>query len=134
MRTRTNKTTTARKGNVTLETALLMPMFILLLFVSLEMGRALWIKHVLTEAAAEGARLAILNEPTDAEVTQAVRDILASQGVTQGALVDIGAREAGQPVDVVVTSQLDLLVLPNGLSAMIGSDTLTGASRMTHTY
>ena len=126
--------TPSRRGNITLETALLMPMLIFLLFISLELGRALWIKHVITEAAAEGARLAILHEPSDAQVAEAVQDILLAQGVTQGFEISVGQRQAGQPVDVTVTAALDLLILPNGLAAMADSESLTGASRMTHEY
>lgn len=128
------RTTQARRGNMSLEMALLMPMFLFLLFISMEMGRALWVKHVLTEAAAEGARMAILHEPTDAQVSDAVRAILASQGVDQPAQITIGARVAGEPVDVTVRADVDLLVLPDGLASMLGSPTLTGASRMTHAY
>ncbi len=122
----------ARPGIIAVEVALLLPLFMFLLFVGIEFGRMFWIKTVINDAAAEGARLAILNEPTDAEVRDAVRERLRTQGVETGAAVTVGPREAGRPVAVTVDADLDMLVLPDGLAAMLGTPRITSTSTMTH--
>jgi len=54
----------AQRGVVVLETAMLMPVFVLLLLACVEFGRVLWLRGAMTDAAARGARLAVMHEPT----------------------------------------------------------------------
>lgn len=119
-------------GVVTLETALILPLFLFLLFVFIEFGRVMWIKTVLNEAATEGARLAMLHEPSDTDVEQAVIERLLSQGVDKNYLVNIGPRVPGKPVVVTVEADFDLLILPD--SPLTDRTRLSGSSVMTHVY
>jgi len=119
-------------GLVVVETALLLPLFIFLLFIGIEFGRMFWIKTVLNDAAAEGARLAILHEPSDADIQNAVHRLLDFKGVQRNYTVSIGSREAGQPVAVTIDADLDMLVLPDGLTSMMDLTRITSTAVMTH--
>jgi Flp pilus assembly protein TadG len=54
------------------EFALVAPVLVLLVFGMIEFGRMVMVQQVLTNAAREGARVAILSSSTDAQVTSAV--------------------------------------------------------------
>lgn len=56
------------RGQALVEFALILPLLMVLLFGIVEFGRAWNAKQVLTDAAREGARLAVLGDPT---ITQA---------------------------------------------------------------
>jgi Flp pilus assembly protein TadG len=69
------------RGNVTLEMALAMPVFLLLVAGVFDLGMLFWEKHVLTNAAREGARAAAKAVDTgtslNADMTQAeVRSVV----------------------------------------------------------
>jgi len=59
------------RGQALVEFALILPLLMVLLFGIVEFGRAWNGKQVLTDAAREGARLAVLGDPT---ITQAMVD------------------------------------------------------------
>ena len=86
----------SQRGSTAVEAALVLPLFFFLLFAGLEFGRVLWVQNVLADAAAEGARMAILHEPTDAEVVGVVEQVLTNQGVTGDHSVSVGARNPAQ--------------------------------------
>lgn len=132
--TRKHQTRTRRPGIAVVETALLLPLFLFLLFIGIEFGRMFWMQTVLADAANEGARLAILNEPTDADVRTAVDAILERQGVERNYQVTIGTRQPGQPVAVTIDADLDMLVLPDGLLQMMDVTRVTSTAVMTHVY
>jgi Flp pilus assembly protein TadG len=58
----------SRRGQALVEFALLLPFLLLLLLGVIEMGRAWNAKQVLTDAAREGARLAVIGDPTVTQV------------------------------------------------------------------
>ena len=60
---------TIERGAALLETALTVPMILLISVGIFEFGRAYQTWQVLTNAAREGARIAVLHRSTDAEVT-----------------------------------------------------------------
>ncbi len=62
-----------QKGAALLETAITLPLVLLVCVSIFEFGRAYQTWQVLTNAAREGARVAILSESTDAQVTSAVK-------------------------------------------------------------
>jgi len=61
-----------QKGAALLETAITLPLVLLVCVSVFEFGRAYQTWQVLTNAAREGARVAILSSSTDAQVTSAV--------------------------------------------------------------
>ena len=67
-----------QKGAALLETAITLPLVLLVCVSIFEFGRAYQTWQVLTNAAREGARVAILSDATDAQVTAAVRAYMTS--------------------------------------------------------
>ena len=80
-----------RGGAATVETALVLPVFFMVMLGIVEMGRAFMVSQLLTNAAREGARTAIMNNSTNTEVENAVKDIVQRT---------VGAA----PTDVTVTT------------------------------
>ena len=70
------------RGQALLETAITLPIILLVCVGIFEFGRAYQVQQVLTNAAREGARVACLPGTTDAVVTTAVRNYLTSGGLT----------------------------------------------------
>lgn len=67
-----------QRGAALIETAITIPMVLLVSVAIFEFGRAYQTWQVLTNAAREGARVSILTESTDGDVTVAVRNYLAA--------------------------------------------------------
>jgi Flp pilus assembly protein TadG len=67
-----------QRGAALLETAITIPIVLLVTVSIFEFGRAYQTWQVLTNAAREGARVAILADSSDAVVTDAVRNYLSS--------------------------------------------------------
>lgn len=65
-----------QRGAALLETAITLPLVLLVSVGIFEFGRAYQTWQVMTNAAREGARVAVLSESTDAQVTDAVRNYL----------------------------------------------------------
>ena len=67
-----------QRGAALLETAITLPLVLLVSVSIFEFGRAYQTWQVLTNAAREGARIAVLPDYTDAQVTSTVRTYLTS--------------------------------------------------------
>ena len=74
MRSPQNKS--KRRGVSAVEFALVAPVFLAILFGMIEFGRAIMVGQLVTNAAREGARLAVLNGSSNSAVKAAVLDIL----------------------------------------------------------
>jgi Flp pilus assembly protein TadG len=77
MRRLTRRLTKNERGAALLETAVTIPVILLISVGIFEFGRAYQTWQVLTNAAREGARVAILSGTTDAEVRSAVNNYMA---------------------------------------------------------
>ena len=67
-----------RRGAALVEMALVLPIFVTVVLGIVEFGRAMMVAQMCTNAAREGVRLAVLDSSTNAEVDQAVRDLMVS--------------------------------------------------------
>ena len=131
------------------EMALVLPVFLMLIMGIIEFGRAMMVSNLVTNAAREGARMAVLDGSTNAEVQTAVQTFL--QGAISSNLTtsDIGititvtpAPGNPNPANVLAnTSPRDLIAvqvaLPFNKVALIpgkylAGKTLTGSSAMRH--
>jgi Flp pilus assembly protein TadG len=65
-----------RRGAVIVEMALTLPIFFMVVLGIVEFGRAMMVSQLLTNAAREGARLAILSGNTNEDVETAVTEFL----------------------------------------------------------
>jgi Flp pilus assembly protein TadG len=72
------KRITNQRGAALLETAITIPLILAVCISIFEFGRAYQTWQVLTNAAREGARIAILGETTDDKVTEAVTNYLTA--------------------------------------------------------
>jgi Flp pilus assembly protein TadG len=75
-----------RAGATAIEFALLAPVFLLLLFGIIEVGRLVWVKQVLTEAAYSAARCAALASPCKTQSD--VQSFATARGLRWGLRVD----------------------------------------------
>ena len=78
-----------QKGAALLETAITLPLVLLVCVSVFEFGRAYQTWQVLTNAAREGARVAVLSESTDAQVTSAVKAYMQGGQLPSAALANI---------------------------------------------
>src|SRR3982751_109523 len=101
------------RGAALLETAITIPMILMVCIGIFEFGRAYQTWQVLTNAAREGARVAVLPGSTSSAVDARVRQYLtsgalpapASAGVAGTAgTVDIGTGAAGAPTSIVTVT------------------------------
>jgi Flp pilus assembly protein TadG len=89
------------------EFAVILPLFVLLVIGIIEFGRGIMVKQIITNAAREGARRAIIESATESEVKDVVQQYLsgasisgASVTVTPASLTSLGL---GDPVTVNVS-------------------------------
>jgi Flp pilus assembly protein TadG len=73
---------TDRKGTSAVEFAFVAPVFFVLVFGMVEYGRAVMVQQIITNAAREGARVAILSGATTTSVTTAVSTYLTNSGIS----------------------------------------------------
>ena len=96
-----------RRGASVVEFAIVAPVFILLVFGMLEYGRMVMVQQVLTNASREGARRAVLDGTTTADVEATVNGYLES-GSISGATITVtpnppSGAETGDPVNVTIS-------------------------------
>jgi Flp pilus assembly protein TadG len=101
-----------RNGVTAVEFAIVAPIFLIMIFGIIEMGRALMVQQIITNASREGARRAIIEQATADEVKELVNDYLAATSVS-GVTVDVSpavigpAVGFGDPVTVSVSVPFD---------------------------
>jgi Flp pilus assembly protein TadG len=122
-----------RRAAAAVEFAIVAPVFFLLILGMIEYGRMVMVQQVITNASREGARQAVLDGATTAEVTTVVNSYLTS-GSISGATVTVTPNpptnaEFGDPVTVTVSipfSQVSWLPSP----MYLGGKTLTATTVM----
>lgn len=78
-----------QRGAALLETAITLPLVLLVSVSIFEFGRAYQTWQVLTNAAREGARIAVITGTTDADVTGAVRNYMTAGRLTNAATAPV---------------------------------------------
>jgi Flp pilus assembly protein TadG len=115
------------------EFALVAPLFFLFIFGMIEYGRLIMVQQILTNAAREGARVAILDGRTAADVTNAADQYLGGANI-HGATVSVtpdppSSAANGNPVTVTISvpfGQVSWLPAP----MFIGNATMTATATM----
>lgn len=123
----------SRRGAAAVEFALVAPIFFVFVFGLIEFGRLVMVQQILTNAAREGCRVAILTTATTTSVKNTVTNYLTSAGIS-GATPTVSpdppsSATSGQSVTVTVTvpfSSVSWLPTPQWL----GGKTLTAVSVM----
>ncbi|TWT66990.1 TadE-like protein [Posidoniimonas polymericola] len=98
---------TKRRGASAVEFALVAPIFFLVVLGIVEFGRMAMVQQIITNAAREGARIAVLDGATKAKVTTKVNDYLSSGKINTAAVTvspdPPDSAGYGQPVTVGVS-------------------------------
>src|SRR5215218_2531371 len=94
----------SRPGGAVLETAIVLPMILVLTFGMIEVGHYFYLKHTMQCAAREAARLAILPK---GDPSSAVSEAMARAGLTTGFTVttdpaDLSTAVAGDEMTITV--------------------------------
>lgn len=120
------------KGQALVEFALILPVLMLLLLGIVEFGRAWNAKQVLTDAAREGARLAVVGDPTvtQSRVDSLVKLVIARAGFDSTQLTiaypdgfktgtgNITSVELSLPYQFVALHRFAALVTNNGIMTL----------------
>jgi Flp pilus assembly protein TadG len=122
-----------RRGAAVVEFAVVAPVFVMLVFGMIEYGRMVMVQQLITNESREGARRAVLDGATTAEVQTAVTSYLTNSSVS-GATVTVNPSPPssagyGAPVTVTVSvpfSQVSWIPTPMFLTGK----TLTASSVM----
>src|SRR5688572_9480173 len=93
-----------QRGAALLETAITIPLVLLIAVSIFEFGRAYQTWQILTNAAREGARVAVISENTDAQVTSMVRAYMTNGGLPAAASATVNINRA-QPL--AATARVD---------------------------
>lgn len=99
-----------RQGVAAVEFALVVPIFLLLVFGIIEFGRSLMVQQVLVNASREGARRAVLENATASAVAETVSDYL------KGASVDVpksGITISPDPAEVFNNQEITVSISVN---------------------
>lgn len=125
-----------QKGAALLETAITLPLVLLVSVSIFEFGRAYQTWQVLTNAAREGARVAILSDATDGQVTAAVRNYLTSGQLPQAGSASVGIERtvpfgaANTASRVTVSYPFNFMVL-NPVIRLVNSNATAGQGTTT---
>ncbi len=122
----TAKKDRSRRGQAAVEFALILPVFVLLVFGALEFGRAYFDAHLLTNAAREGAREGSLPNRTETDVEQAVDDFLQRVGLpgewsTEVTVLDESGNQRAGGLSAAVEGDLVVVTVTYDFQVIVGS-------------
>jgi Flp pilus assembly protein TadG len=123
------------RGAALIETAVTLPIVLLVSIGIFEFGRAYQTSQVLTNAAREGARVSILIEQTDEQVVAAVRNYMTSGRLVNADTAPIeversvafGGNTASR---ITINYPFDFMVL-NGVVRLVNSASQLGSAPLT---
>jgi Flp pilus assembly protein TadG len=117
----------SQKGQSLVEFALVLPVFVVILFGIMEFGRLWEVSNILTSAAREGARVAAVSEPDVEKAKTAARSVLAA-GHISGATITVSGPNSTS--DVSVTVALLYKPMTGSIIPGFGSFSLTRSTTM----
>jgi Flp pilus assembly protein TadG len=131
---------TSQRGAAIIETALTLPLILLVSVGIFEFGRAFETWEVMVNAAREGARVAVLPNPTAGGADARVRQYLQMGALTYDQTVGVavtpvqvslGAAGNASASKVTVTYPFTFMVLQPVARLVVGNSTLGGAITLT---
>lgn len=122
----------SRLGQVAVETALILPLFLILLMGIIDFSRYYWTQSIIRGAANEGVRMAILDEVTDSKVMDTVSEELVKGGVTETPDIQVGERLPNEPVEVRVAVPFSFAVIHNLIPGLEATRNVVATAVMTH--
>lgn len=109
-----------------IEFALVLPLLLVVLFGITEFGRAWMTVNLLTSAAREGARLAVVTAPNVPAVTARVNAVCASAGITPTSVTCVGPETGDPDRRVTVTVRANFQIIPGEILGFFGGEGLSG--------
>ena len=140
MRLRGRTATPARRGAVMVETGLVLPVFFIFFYGMIETSQMGMTFQLITDAAREGCRVAVLDGKTQSDVDATVQAILNSGGVTTypppAITPSFQSTPLGQPITVTISvnfRDISWLSPPQflGSTVMTASSTLSSERILT---
>jgi Flp pilus assembly protein TadG len=124
-----------QRGNALIETAFTIPIVLLVCVGIFEFGRAYQVQQVLTNAAREGARIAVITGNTDQQVRDAVSNYLTNGRITNPGSANVvidrneamGANTASR---VTISYPFSFIVL-NPVAKLVVKTSTTGQGVLT---
>ena len=123
----------SEKGAALLEAAITVPVILLISVGIFEFGRAYQTWQVLTNAAREGARAAVINGSTDTDVTARVRNYMQAGSLGNYATASVTIKRdvvltgSDTASEIVIGYPFQFMVLNPVVRLIAPSDTKTGA-------
>lgn len=114
------------RGQSVIEFALILPLLLVLLFGITEFGRAWMTVNILTSAAREGCRLAVVTGPDVAAVTARATTVCNSAGVVPTSITCVGPLSNDPDRKVIVTVRADFEIIPGTILEYFGGNGLSG--------
>ncbi len=112
-----------------IEFALVLPLLLVLLFGITEFGRAWMTVNILTSAAREGARLAVVTAPDVPAVTARVREVCTSAGIKPASItrITVTPPDPGDPSRrVTVFVEVNFEFIPGDVLSLLDGEGLSG--------
>ena len=103
---RTSRVKRARYGVAAVEFAIVGPVFLLMVFGIIELGRALMVQQLITNASRAGARSAAMMSSTNSDVTNDITEYMTQLRVSNVSISvapDAAVAEAGDEITVAVS-------------------------------
>lgn len=133
----------SRRGAALVEMAVCLPVFLTVMLGIIELGRAIMVGQLVTNAAREGARLAIVDGSTNTQVSDAVKSFLSgAAGVGAGDVsvtITVSGTSSGNQVSnakprdlVTVTASIPFSKVSYLPPKYMAGQSLTGTSAMRH--
>lgn len=121
------------RGNAVLEFALVFPILLLVVFGITEFGRAWMTVNVISGAAREGCRLAVVTEPNVPAVQTRVTEVCNAAGITPSTIIVTPPDPNDPQRRVTVTVETNFTVIPGRvLGTFSGTFPLRGTTTMRH--
>jgi len=121
-----------RRGAAAVEFAVVLPVFVILVFGMIEYGRMVMVQQVITNASREGARTAVLDGATTTSVQSAVTTYLTNAQLSGGSSTvspNPATAASGSPITVTVSIPFSSVSwLPSPM--YLGGKTLSASTTM----
>lgn len=122
-----------RSGIASMEAAFLLPIFLFIIMCLVDFSRFQWTHNVVRDAAYEGARMAILNEATQAQIESTIISELQTGGVdSEYRTITVGTRIPKEPVDVTVGVPFSFYFVDNIVTSLAENTEVSATAVMTH--
>lgn len=121
------KFTWSQKGQSMVEFALVLPVFVVILFGIIEFSRLWETVNVLTSAAREGARTAAVTGPSVSQTTSSAQNVLSAANITNASINISGPNYASE---VIVTVSVNYLPITGTIVPGVGPFFLSRSTTM----